>query len=51
MLHKLLHTEFRGAFIPPLPEKRGLISGAPGASGGSELEFLHLRRTDLQVGC
>ena len=41
--HKLLHAEFRGLFIPPLPQKT-LIDHKI-----ANEEFLRLRRADLQV--
>jgi hypothetical protein len=41
--HKLLHAEFRGLFIPPLPPKT-LIDHKIAND-----EFLRLRRADLQV--
>uniref|UniRef100_A0A6U2HTY4 PX domain-containing protein n=1 Tax=Chlamydomonas euryale TaxID=1486919 RepID=A0A6U2HTY4_9CHLO len=40
-LHKLLHAEFRGCFIPPLPPKSIIENSAE--------EFLRLRRADLQA--
>mmetsp|Transcript_38886 Transcript_38886/g.86490 ORF Transcript_38886/g.86490 Transcript_38886/m.86490 type:complete len:651 (-) Transcript_38886:1015-2967(-) len=42
-LHKLLHTEYRGYFIPPLPQK-SFIEGKIASE-----DFLRLRRADLQA--
>ena len=40
--HKALHTEYRGLFIPPLPQKSFIDHKI-------NEDFLRLRRADLQV--
>ena len=42
-LHKLLHAEYRGLFIPPLPQKSFIEHKI------ANDDFLRLRRADLQV--
>ncbi|GAX75390.1 hypothetical protein CEUSTIGMA_g2834.t1 [Chlamydomonas eustigma] len=42
-LHRMLHAEFRGCFIPPLPQKSFIDHKL------ANEEFLRLRRSDLQA--
>jgi hypothetical protein len=45
-LHRLLRRQFRGYFLPPLPDRAGLLDAARLAGGDS---FLKVRKVDLQV--
>jgi hypothetical protein len=47
-LHRLLRRQFRGYFLPPLPDKSGLLDAARLTGGDS---FLKVRKVDLQVRC
>jgi hypothetical protein len=45
-LHRLLRRQFRGYFLPPLPDRAGLLDAERLAGGDS---FLKVRKVDLQV--
>jgi hypothetical protein len=45
-LHRLLRRQFRGYFLPPLPDRAGLLDAARLAGGDS---FMKVRKVDLQV--
>ncbi|WIA09189.1 hypothetical protein OEZ85_008600 [Tetradesmus obliquus] len=45
-LHRLLRRQFRGYFLPPLPDRAGLLDAARLAGGDS---FMKVRKVDLQA--
>eukprot|EP00798_Chlamydomonas_sp_ICE-L_P002904 gene2904-4962_t len=49
VFHKLLHSQHKGCFIPPLPEKSRRMEGRLGVGSSSHDDFMRLRRADLQA--